>query len=646
MLDTVTGARRLIGLDIGTSRQVIVVGTPQCRDKVAAETGRVVVSWAGGTQGVKHTDWSALRGKNVVIWPDADSPGIATADEIAAILVDLGATVRVMDVMRDDPPKGWDAADAIDDGWDKAQLDTFMRETVRPWSPPPPVGRLTDKPATPAGPVMPVSIVKPAHDIDGVEFRRELRKGGEAPVLDPRDPMPSARALLADRFMADGLPSMHHYRGTFWRWNGSCYCDADTDSVQAQIWRYLEGAKRYGKEGEKIDFQPNRGEVENVAAALKAVCNLPAHVEAPTWLTDAECQLPASELLPVRNGLLHLPSGRLVKPSPSFFFMNASDVTFDPYAPEPREWLDFLDQIWPDDPQSIEALQDIFGYLLSPDTSQQKIPLIVGPKRSGKGTIARVLTLLLGQDSVAAPTLASLAMNFGLAPLIGKSIAIIGDARLSGKADQSAIAERLLSISGEDSITVDRKFQAAWTGRLGVRFVIMSNELPRLSDASGALASRFVVLTMTRSFYGQEDRGLGNRLMPDLPGILNWAREGYLRLRRRGYFLQPDSARDAIDELEELGSPISAFIKARCTVAPGRRTSAHDLFAAWKDWCEANGRREAGTKQSFGRDLRAAVPGLHITRPRADGSQTRYYEGIELLAETSAQLLSSVLHDW
>ncbi|NKB83747.1 hypothetical protein HED51_11340 [Ochrobactrum grignonense] len=214
---------------------------------------------------------------------------------------------------------------------------------------------------------------------------------------------------------------------------------------------------------------------------------------------------PAHELLPVKNGLLHLPSGKLYQPSPAYFCLNAADVKFDPNAPKPKEWLRFLDQVWPGDTQSIEALQDMFGYLLSPDTSQQKVFLIVGPKRSGKGTIARVLTGIMGQDSVAAPTLASLATNFGLAPLIGKSVAMIGDARLSGRADQASIAERLLSISGEDSITVDRKFKPAWTGRLSARFVILTNELPRLADASGALASRFVVLTMEQSFYGRED---------------------------------------------------------------------------------------------------------------------------------------------
>ena len=107
-----------------------------------------------------------------------------------------------------------------------------------------------------------------------------------------------------------------------------------------------------------------------------------------------------------------------------------------------------------------------------------------------------------------APTLAGLGMNFGLAPLIGKGVAIISDARLGGRADQHAIAERLLSITGEDTITVDRKYMFAWTGQLLVRFLVISNELPRLSDASGALMSRFIVLVLTHSFYGREDQTL------------------------------------------------------------------------------------------------------------------------------------------
>src|SRR5262249_30445448 len=139
--------------------------------------------------------------------------------------------------------------------------------------------------------------------------------------------------------------------------------------------------------------------------------------------------------------------------------------------------------------------------------------LIVGPKRGGKGTIGRVATALVGRANVCAPTLASLERNFGLAPLIGKQLAIISDARLGSRADQQVIAERLLSISGEDSLTIDRKFLPSWTGQLATRFMILTNELPRIADASGALASRFVVLTLKRSFYGVEDLRLTDRLL-------------------------------------------------------------------------------------------------------------------------------------
>ena len=120
------------------------------------------------------------------------------------------------------------------------------------------------------------------------------------------------------------------------------------------------------------------------------------------------------------------------------------------------------------------------GYILGGDTSQQKIPLFVGPKRAGKGTIARVLTGLLGAHNVAAPTLASLSTNFGLSPLIGKPLALISDARLSGRSDSSVVVERLLSISGEDSLTIDRKYLDQWTGRLPTRLALMTNELPQL----------------------------------------------------------------------------------------------------------------------------------------------------------------------
>lgn len=275
-------------------------------------------------------------------------------------------------------------------------------------------------------------------------------------------------------------------------------------------------------------------------------------------------------------------------------------------------------------------LQETLGLFLTNSTIHQKIFLIVGPKRSGKGTIGRIITSLLGQESVAGPTLGSLAGQFGLASLIGKQVAIISDARLSGKADQSAIAERLLAISGEDSISIPRKFKDDYTAPLSVRFLLMTNELPRLSDTSGALASRFIVLNMTQSFFGKEDHGLISRLRKELPQILMWAVEGWRTLSERGYFHQPESALDAISEIEDLASPISAFIRDQCVVGVEHEVECNELFESWKEWRSVQGRDRPGTQQSFGRDLRSAVQVPKSKQRRINGSLKRFYQGINL----------------
>jgi hypothetical protein len=147
--------------------------------------------------------------------------------------------------------------------------------------------------------------------------------------------------------------------------------------------------------------------------------------------------------------------------------------------------------------------------------------MIKGPTRSGKGTIARINTALLGgYQSVATPTLVSLQTTFGLEPLIGKTLGVISDARLSGRTDQAVIIERLLSLSGEDGVEAARKFKKAWTGRMPIRFTLLTNELPRLSDSSSALARRFIILVLVKSFYGREDQTLTTRLLTLKPNRL------------------------------------------------------------------------------------------------------------------------------
>jgi putative DNA primase/helicase len=344
---------------------------------------------------------------------------------------------------------------------------------------------------------------------------------------------------------------------------------------------------------------------------------------------------PAADLIPARNALVHPHSFTtgarcMSAPTPRYFNAHALDYDFDPRAAPPRAWLAMLSEIWPDDPASVACLQEWFGYLLTSDTRLQKILMMIGPPRSGRGTISRVLKALVGPSNVASPTLASLARPFGLSVLIDKPVAVFPDARLSNRPDSAAIVESLLSISGEDDQSIDRKHLPSWTGRLPTRFVVVSNELPRLRDSSRAFSSRLVILRFTRSFLGREDVTLTQKLNAELPGILLWALEGWRRLRHRGGFVQPGSARDLLESMDEMASPIATFLDECCVVEPDAMVARRALFDAWRDWCREQGRDAVGDSQGFGRDLHAAIPGLSKRRVRGGGSRVHYYNGVRL----------------
>ncbi len=460
--------------------------------------------------------------------------------------------------------------------------------------------------------------------------------GDKNKTLDPNDPMRTARALVAVAFTdANGLRTLQRHRGAFWSWTGSYYQLADDETIRASVWKFLDSSWRKEKTT-IVPFKPNSARVSGALDALEAIVQLNKYIDPPAWLTRHDAP-PAVELMACGNGLLHLPTGKIYPPTPDFFGISASEVIFDTAAPNPVLWLSFLKELFGGDTEAVETLQDWCGYVLAPNTSQQKMLLMVGPKRSGKGTIGRIMTKLLGRNSVAGPTMSSLGDAFGLEPLITKPLAIVSDARIGARTDKSTIVERLLSISGEDTMTVGRKFKDAWHGQLLTRFVVLTNELPSLTDGSGALAGRFIVLMLTKSFFGKEDPLLTDKLTAELPGILNWAIAGYRRLRARRYFVQPKSSQEAVDDIEMLAAPVKAFIRDYCDVSPGYEEPVDELWGWYADWCVQNRRKNPGTKQWFGRNLRSAEPGITTTRPGTGNDREPTYVGIRIKPEMKAR---------
>jgi P4 family phage/plasmid primase-like protien len=458
---------------------------------------------------------------------------------------------------------------------------------------------------------------------------REDNDAGGRRVLDATDPYGTA-ARLRDEL----CPNAIHTNGDYLEWTGGAYRAVEDATVTATLWRELDASVVRVKRDEVFVFErfkPSKAKVTEVEAALRGLIHEPADAIAPpAWL---DCPGPPPlEIVACSNGLLHVPTGELLPPTPSFFTRNALDIAYDPDAPEPRHFKAFIEQVFPDR-TAAELLQDWFGYLLLPDTSRQKILLMVGPTRSGKGVTQQIITRLVGEGNTCNPKSGSLGSdNVGaLQPLIGKTVAFISDARFGR--NMSAIAETLLTISGGDNVTIDRKFKEAWTGRLPTRFVMLSNEMPSLKDNSPALANRFVPLLFQQSFLGREDHGLAERIIAsELPGVMNWALVGWRRLRERARFVLPRVSADAIDQILELGSPAAHFLRDCCVIEVGREVEKDRLFGSYVSWCARNEMHHSDLAH-FARDLVAASNNqVRPKRASIAGQRINVFEGVDLLS--------------
>ena len=452
-------------------------------------------------------------------------------------------------------------------------------------------------------------------------------------------PLDQARTFLDNRFSCEEGYRLVHYANDFYAYIGTHYEELEEAGVRANIYKFLDCCKKQDRKGNIVPFGPNPATVSGTVDATKALVHLEnkAHTRPPVWLEGHGYNKPeASKLVSLQNGLFHLEQNILLPHSLGFFTQNSLPFAYDPKAECPL-WLKFLDDVWGHDQPSIETLQEMFGYIISGDTRQQKFFNIIGPRRAGKGTINKVLVALLGPHNTVAPELGELCDTFGLQPWLGKLLASYTDARAPSR-DTNTIVSQLLRIVGGDTVTVNRKNKDAWNGYLPTRIVVYSNEVLQLSENSNALTGRMIVLKMTQSFYDVEDSNLDVKLMAELSGIFNWAILGLKRrLERGGKFIQPETGRELLEIMEEIGNPMGAFIEDVLVYEGGAEVEKDDVFLCYKKWASQRN-MHIGTDLAFKRRFLASTQhkGVASALSRADGRRSHKYVNIRLSEKAQA----------
>ena len=474
------------------------------------------------------------------------------------------------------------------------------------------------------------------------QARKEALARGEI-VLDS-GAMNHARTFLDNYFASEEGYRLVHYADDFFIYAGTHYEIIEEQTIRSRVYAFLDKCKKPAKQGALVAFNPSPATVSGAIDAIKSIVHLANHpnTKPPIWLEDYAATKPAAaKLISLQNGIFHLEDSILLPHSLGFFTQNSLPFAYDPKATSPT-WDAFLQSVWPDDQGSIDTLQEMFGYILSGDTRQQKFFNIIGPRRSGKGTINKVLVALLGQHNTVAPELGELCDTFGLQPWLGKLLASFTDARAPER-NRSAVVSQLLRIVGGDTITVNRKNKESWNGYLPTRLVIYSNEVLQLTENSNALTGRMIVLKMTKSFFNKEDTDLAHKLEQELGGIFNWAMEGLKRrIARGGHFVQPQTGKEYLDLMAELGNPMGTFTEDALEFDPLSYTRKEDVFACWKHWALKKS-MAPGTEQAFKRRFLAATQ-EHFVRSEVvqiNGERVNVYQGIKV-NEKAQKYLDSI----
>jgi putative DNA primase/helicase len=441
------------------------------------------------------------------------------------------------------------------------------------------------------------------------------------------NPFGAATILLDHYFSKDGVRLLVYYREDWYQYKNHRWALVAKKDVESALYKRLLLCRQVDAEGEIHDFVTSKPNLDTIYFQIEKNETIPSDLAVPcerepdgSWR-----EVDGQGWMVCRGEIVDMLSGKS-KPTLHTFVPNGADWRYDPDAPVPERWRQFLAELFGDKADEIVLLQEWFGYVLSGDRWAQKALLIVGPKRAGKGTIGEVLRRLLGKSMVSSPAINAIGERFGLQDSINKRLLLVSDARLSSKKDTMAVVENLLRIVGNDPVMVDRKGKEPITDQLGVRVMMLTNTLPQFADSSDAISSRFLILQLGQSFFGQEDHQLLDKLTDELPGIALWAMEGYRRLRERGRFDEPESSEQARKDWYETGNPLAEFVKDYCVFPSVNSAKPEDFTDAYNAWRQQRKMTVIASNKLF-QELQAAL-GDGVKRGHK-GSE-RCWRGVEL----------------
>lgn len=313
-------------------------------------------------------------------------------------------------------------------------------------------------------------------------------------------------------------------------------------------------------------------------------------------------------LFGVQNGVLDLNTGQLVTPGPDQYITKQGGTAFDPQATCPR-WRRFIEEIAAGDPAWVRFTQTLLGYLLMGGNPEQKFVILNGAGANGKSTLMAIISTLLGGYGLTVePAIFMLRRQMNAGGLSEHVVRLRG-ARIvwtSEVSEGELLNEDFVKRSSGGDLLTGRAVYARHTIEFLPRFVALmaTNHLPIIKGDDHAIWRRILVLPFNRIFTEPEqDKELIQKLLAELPGILNWCLEGLALYRQEGLVV-PASIQAAGAEYREDMDLLADWMTQQCVLDPQATSSTGPLFNDYMRFNADDTVSQRLSVRAFGRKLK------------------------------------------
>ena len=390
-------------------------------------------------------------------------------------------------------------------------------------------------------------------------------------------------------------------------WNG-CYWESDQRSIITKLaYQFVTEAKEALFDRGKFSDLSNLSQfeslnrLENIARFASTDCS----VSATEFDTDPL-------LLASSSSWIDLGSGSSMAPNPKKLVSKALAVKHDQQATCPT-FLQFLNDVFENDQDLIRFVQRAIGYSLTGSTSEQCLFIMIGDGANGKSTFINVINKLLGLYGTTAAS-QTLIANGGnsigddLVDLIGARLITVSET----EEGQSLAEAKIKQMTGGDRLKGRPLYGSHIQFNIIGKLWLATNSLPQINNTDHGIWRRIKAIPFNRTFSAEEqDKNLSDKLLKELPGILNWAIEGCLNWQNNG-LQTPDIVEAQVAEYRISMDSISQFIQDECEVDKDHSCAAFKFFQAYRDWCSGAGRKSQ-SQASFKRSLEK-ITGVHQHR--------------------------------